>query len=331
MSPHSQGRAKSEGKESRLLSPQCFVGVDVSKAALDVAIRPGGIVWQVGNDKAGICGLVRRLGRLEPACIVLEATGGYERAAARALFNAGLPVAVVNPSHPRSYARATGRLAKTDRIDAQVLSQFGEAVRPRLVTSDDSAREELRGLEARRQQLLEMVTAEENRLETAQPQVARGIRQHLGWLRKEVKQLDKEIEERMRSRPEWSMTEEILRSVPGVGPVLSAAIIAGLPELGGADRRQIAALVGVAPLNRDSGTLRGRRCVWGGRAPLRSVLYMATLAATRYNPVIGTFYRRLCAAGKPKKVALVACMRKLLTILNAMLRSRTAWQAYPTG
>jgi transposase len=314
-----------------LLRSECFVGVDVSKAGLDVAVRPGGVVWQVDNDKAGICELVRRLGQLRPACIVIEATGGYERAAAKALFRAGLPVAVVNPRQPRAYARATGQLAKTDRIDAQVLSHFGEVIRPRLVTSDDTARDELSGLQARRQQLMEMVTAEENRLETAQPKVARELREHLGWLKKRVKRLDKEIEGMMHSRPEWSMKEEILRSVPGVGPVLSAAIIAGLPELGRADRRQIAALVGVAPLNRDSGTLRGRRCVWGGRAPLRSVLYMATLAATRHNPVIGALYRRLCAAGKPKKVALVACMRKLLTILNAMLRNRTAWKTYPAG
>jgi len=274
---------------------------------------------------------VRRLGQLKPASIVLEATGGYERAAAKALFRAGLPVAVVNPRQPRAYARATGQLAKTDRIDAQVLSRFGEVIRPRLVTSDDTARDELSGLQARRQQLMEMVTAEENRLQTAQPKVAREIREHLGWLKKKAKQLDKEIEERVQSRPEWSMTEEILRSVPGVGPVLSAAIIAGLPELGRTDRRQIAALVGVAPLNRDSGTLRGRRCVWGGRAPLRSVLYMATLAATRHNPVIGAFYRRLCAAGKPRKVALVACMRKLLTILNTMLRNQTPWLTRPAS
>lgn len=314
-----------------MLRPQCFVGVDVSKAALDVAVRPDGVVWRVDNDKAGICDLVRRLGQLKPASIVLEATGGYERAAAKALFKAGLPVAVVNPRQPRAYARATGQLAKTDRIDAQVLSQFGEVIRPRLVTSDDTARDELSGLQARRQQLLEMVTAEENRLQTARPKVAREIREHLDWLKKKVRKLDKEIEERMRSRSEWAMTEEILRSVPGVGPVLSAAIIAGLPELGRTDRRQIAALVGVAPLNRDSGTLRGRRCVWGGRAPLRSVLYMATLAATRHNPVIATLYKRLCAAGKPKKVALVACMRKLLIILNAMLRNRTVWRTYPVG
>jgi len=313
------------------LSPEWFVGVDVCKAALDVAVRPGGVVWQVDNDKAGISELVRRLGQLKPASIVLEATGGYERAAAKALFRAGLPVAVVNPRQPRAYARATGQLAKTDRIDAQVLSRFGEVIRPRLVTSDDTARDELSGLQARRQQLMEMVTAEENRLQTAQPKVAREIREHLGWLKKKAKQLDKEIEERVQSRPEWSMTEEILRSVPGVGPVLSAAIIAGLPELGRTDRRQIAALVGVAPLNRDSGTLRGRRCVWGGRAPLRSVLYMATLAATRHNPVIGAFYRRLCAAGKPRKVALVACMRKLLTILNTMLRNQTPWLTRPAS
>ena len=313
------------------MSPECFVGVDVSKSVLDVATRPQERIWQVGNDKAGICRLVTNLRPLEPTCIVLEATGGYERAAAKALFEAGLPVAVVNPRHPRAYARATGRLAKTDRIDAQVLSHFGEVIRPRLVTNDDAAREELSGLEARRQQLLGMVTAEKNRLHLAQPQVARRIRQHLGWLQKEVKQLEKEIQERVRSHAEWSATVEILRSVPGVGPVLSAAIIAGLPELGRTDRRQIAALVGVAPLNRDSGTLRGRRCVWGGRAQLRSVLYMATLAATRHNPVIAALYRRFCAAGKPKKVALVACMRKLLTILNAMLRSKIAWQAYPAG
>ena len=314
-----------------VLSPEHFVGVDVSKAVLDIAVFPEGQGWQVNNDTAGICRLVTKLRLLEPTCIVLEATGGYERTAAKALFGAGLPVAVVNPRHPRAYARATGRLAKTDRIDAQVLSHFGQVVRPRLITSNDAAREELSGLEARRQQLLEMVTAEKNRLPLAQPQVARGIKQHLGRLQKDVKQLEKEIAGKVRSQPEWSTAVEILRSVPGVGPALSAAIIANLPELGRADRRQIAALVGVAPLNRDSGTLRGRRCVWGGRAPLRSVLYMATLAATRHNPVIGAHYRRLCAAGKPRKVALVACMRKLLTILNAMLRNKTTWQAYPAG
>jgi transposase len=267
---------------------------------------------------------------ISATCIAVEATGGYEKPLVKALWEAGIPVAVVNPRQVRDFARASGQLAKTDRIDAQVLSHFAAVMRPRLLESNDSAREDLSALEARRRQLSEMVTSEKNRLRSAQPKVARGIQQHLDWLEKEVKKLDKEIQAMMSSNSEWRAKDEILRSAPGVGPVLSAALVADLPELGRLDRRQVAALVGVAPLNRDSGTLRGRRTVWGGRASVRNVLFMATLAAARYNPAIRAFHSRLSAAGKPKKVVVVACMRKFLTMLNAMLRDSVPWRATPT-
>jgi transposase len=286
-------------------------------------------VWREDNDRAGIRRLVGNLCAVNPRCVAMEATGGYERSLAKALSRAGVPVAIVNPRQVRDFARASGLLAKTDRIDAQVLSRFAEVMRPRVLRSEDTAREELSALEARRRQLTEMVTAEKNRLRSAQPKVARGIRQHLRWLEKEVRKLDKEIEALMHTNVEWRAKNEILRSTPGVGPVLSAAIVADMPELGQVDRRKAAALVGVAPLNRDSGTLRGRRTVWGGRTNVRNVLFMSTLAATQHNPEIRTFYRRLLAVGKPKKVALVACMRKLLAILNAMLRDNAIWRACP--
>jgi len=255
------------------LSASCFIGVDVSKAALDVAETLEKRVWRGDNDEAGIDRLVADLRMLKPKCVAMEATGGYERSLAKALWEAGVPAAIVNPRQVRDFARAGGLLAKTDRIDAQVLSRFAEVMRPRVLQSDDTAREELSALEARRRQLTEMVTAEKNWLRPAQPKVARGIRQHLGWLEKEVKKLDKEIEALMRSNAQWRIKYEILRTAPGVGPVLSATIVADLPELGQVDRRSIAALVGVAPLNRDSGTLRGRRTVWGGRTTVRNVLF----------------------------------------------------------
>lgn len=304
-----------------------FVGVDVSKATLDVAVLPSGEKWSVSNDVKGIPELVKRLEALGPTLVVLEATGGLEFPLAAALGAANLQVSVVNPRQVRDFARATGRLSKTDSIDALILARFAHAIRPPARPLPDEAAREFKALLTRRQELVEMITAEKNRLGTAFSQAVReGIQAHVDWLQHQLKELDQELGQKVRESPIWREKEDLLRSVPGVGPVLSLTLLAELPELGALERRQIAALVGVAPFNRDSGTLRGRRTVWGGRARVRGALYMATLVATRFNPVIKAFYQRLLAAGKPKKVALVACMRKLLTILNAMLKHRSPWQ-----
>jgi transposase len=307
-----------------------FIGVDVSKAVLDVAVTPGDDVWQVANDEDGIRWLICTLIELAPSCVVMEATGGYERALATSLRRAGLPAAVVNPRQARDFARALGQLAKTDRIDARVLSRFAETIRPQVLVSD-ADREELAALEARRRQMRDIASAEKNRLRRASPNVAGGIQEHIEWLEREIESLGDKIEKLMHSNSDWRAKYEILRSVPGVGRVLATTIVANAPEVGHSDRRRLAALVGVAPLNRDSGTLRGRRSVWGGRATVRSALYMAALVATVHNPVIRSFYLRLIEAGKPKKVALVACMRKLLTILNALLRDGVAWNTEVAG
>jgi len=303
----------------------CYVGIDVAKAQLDVAVRPTGESWSLSNDEAGIAQLVARLGGLSTVLVVLEATGGMELPLVAALAATKLPVVVVNPRQVRDFARATGKLAKTDTIDAQVLAHFGEAVRPTPRPLPDAQAQALGALLTRRRQIVGMLTAEKNRFSKASPSVRQGIQRHITWLEGEVSKLDKDLEDALRTSPLWREKEQLLRSVPGVGRVVSVTLLAELPELGSLDRRQIAALVGVAPLNRDSGTLRGRRMVWGGRARLRAALYMAALVATRYNPVIALFYHRLCSAGKAKKVALTACMRKLLTILNAMLKHRTPW------
>ena len=303
-----------------------FVGIDVSKDRLDVALRPSGDRWAVANQESGVAALVTHLALLFPTLIVLEATGGLEAPLTGALAAAGLPVVVVNPRQVRDFAKATGKLAKTDTLDAAVLAQFGEAVRPALRPLPDAATQALSALLARRRQLIEMLTAEKNRLGSASPPVRKGIRAHITWLDRQLARTDDDLAQAIRESPVWREKDDLLRSAPGVGPVLATTLLAGLPELGTLTHKQIAALVGVAPLNRDSGTLRGRRRVWGGRAHVRAVLYMAALTATRYNPVIRAFYARLCAAGKAKKVALTACMRKLLTILNAMLKSRTPWQ-----
>jgi len=302
---------------------EVHAGIDVSKAFLDVAC--GSECWRVSNNPSGIRVLVRRLQGVNPARIVLEPTGRLERPVVEALDSAALPVAVVNPRQVRDFARATGKLAKTDRIDARVLAHFAAAVRPPIRAIADASSRELAALEARRRQVVEMVTAEKNRLGTARGPVARQIREHLRWLERQLEELDKELKEFLRSSPVLRSKDDLLRTAPGVGPVLAANLIANLPELGTLDRRQIAALVGVAPLNRDSGTWRGKRRVWGGRAPVRAALYMAALVASRFNPSIKAFYQRLCAAGKPKKVALTACMRKLLTILNSMLQHQRPW------
>jgi len=302
------------------------VGIDVAKDWLDVGERPDDAAWRVRNDEAGIAALVERLGQREPAVVVLEATGGLEWALAAALAAAHLPVVVVNPRQVRDFARATGRLAKTDAIDAQVLAQFGEAVEPPPRPLPDQATQELAALVTRRRQLVEMLTGEKNRLRTARASVRRDIQEHIRWLERRLNDLDGDLRKAIQSSPLWRVRDHVLQSAPGVGFVSSSTLLANLPELGRLNRKEIAALVGVAPLNRDSGTLRGRRTVWGGRAHVRAVLYMATLVATRRNPVVKAFYERLVAAGKPKKVALTACMRKLLTILNAMVRSHASWQ-----
>lgn len=308
-----------------------YVGIDVAKATLDIALRPGEGRWAVGNDASGVHLLVARLRVAAPALIVLEATGGYELAAVAALVAAGLPVVVVNPRQIRDFARSTGQLAKTDAIDAGVLALFAERVRPAPRPLADDAQRELDALLTRRRQLLEMLTAEKNRLGHAHLQrtVTKSLKAHIAFLERQLQQADSDLGTMIQQCPAWRTRDDLLRGVPGVGPVLSRTLLAELPELGSLTRRQLAKLVGIAPLNRDSGTLRGRRSVHGGRAPVRAVLYMATLAATRHNPPVRAYYARLVAAGKPRKVALVACMRKLLTILNAMVKTNTAW-GHPT-
>lgn len=304
------------------------VGIDVAKAALDVAVRPSGEERHLANEAAGIAELVGWLQTLGPQVIVVEATGGYEAPLVAEMGIAGLPVAVVNPRQVRDFARATGRLAKTDRLDAQTLAHFGQAVRPVPRPLPDEDAQALAALVERRRQLVGMRTAEENRLGATRVAVVRThIQAHLEWLATELKELDDDLRQRLRASPLWREQDDLLQSVPGIGPVLSLTLLAELPELGRLTHGQIAALVGVAPLNRDSGTLRGRRAVWGGRRAVRTALYMGALRATRCNPVLQAFYARLLAAGKARKVALIACMHKLLTILNAMLKHHTAWQA----
>ncbi len=302
-----------------------FVGIDVAKHQLDVAIRPEGEVWQVTNDPAGMTALITRLHICQPALIVLEASGGYERPVTAALAAAGFPVAVINPRQVRDFARAVGVLAKTDRLDAQVLARFADVVRPTPGRTPAPPSQSLATYLTRRQQLVAMITAEENRRQQVEGALGERIGAHLTWLREEVAQLDQELAAAIRTDPVWQERDALLRSVPGVGPVLATTLIAGVPELGALTRQQLAALVGVAPLNRDSGTMRGKRMIWGGRKHVRTVLYMAALVATRHNPPIREYYLRLCGAGKPKKVALVACMRKLLSILNAMVRRQQPW------
>jgi transposase len=303
-----------------------FVGVDVAKAHCDVAVRPSGEQWTFAQDEGGWALAVERLRSLQPALVVLEATGGLERPLVRALVTAALPVIVVNPRQVRDFAKATGHLAKTDRLDARVLAQFAETVRPVVRPQPEPATEALAAVLARRRQVVEMLTAEKNRLHAAPQPTRQRIAAHIAWLKAELTRMDTELDDLIRQSPVWRAQEDLLRSVPGIGRVLSRTLLGELPELGRLSRKQIAALVGVAPLNRDSGTLRGPRRVWGGRAPVRAALYMATMVARTCNPVIRAFYQRLRTAGKAHKVALVACMRKLLTIVNAMMKHRTPWQ-----
>jgi transposase len=314
-----------------MAAEEVWVGMDVAQHQVEIAVRPSGEQWCCATDDAALAALAARLQVLAPTLVVLEATGGLETRVASHLGAAGLPVAVVNPRQVRAFARALGRLAKTDTLDAQVLAHFAAAVRPAARPLPDAATQELSALLARRRQLVEMLTAEKNRRARAAPRLQAQLAEHIGWLEARLRELDRDLDQAIRESPAWRTREALLRSVPGVGPTLSTTLLAQLPELGTLNRKQLAALVGVAPLNRDSGTRQGARTTWGGRAPVRAVLYMATLAATRCNPVLRAFYTRLRTAGKPPKVALIACMRKLLLILSAIVRRETAWQAPQTA
>ena len=307
------------------------VGIDIAQDALDICVHPSGEVWRVGHNPAGAKKLVKSLGTHAPSLVVLEATGGLEVSLVATLAAAQLPVVVVNPRQVRDFARATGRLAKTDRLDAQTLAEFGAAVNPPIRPLPDAKLRELQEMVGRRQQVTIMLTMEKHRLNRVSDRVRQYIAASIAGLNTQLRQLDQDIGELLHSTPEWQERSQLLLSVPGVGPVLCSTIIARLPELGRLNRKEIAALAGVAPFNRDSGKLRGKRTVWGGRRQLRRVLYMAALSATRVNPVIREFYQRLVEAGKPKKLALTACMRKLLTILNSMVRHGRHWDpALPT-
>ena len=304
-----------------------FVGIDVSKDRLDVHVLPGGECLALPRDETGLDRLTQRLTALAPALVVLEATGGLEVSVAAELAAAQLPVAIVNPRQIRDFARAAGRLAKTDALDAQVIALFAERMRPEPRPVADAAARAFAGLVARRRQLVEMITAEGNRRRRApEPALACRIAAHVAWLRQELTAIERDLAAAVRASPAWRADEVLLTSVPGVGATTARVLLAELPELGRADRRRLASLVGVAPHNRDSGTMRGRRTVQGGRASVRTALYMAALAAVRANPAVRTTYERLRAAGRPAKVALTACMRKLLTILNAVLRDRQPWK-----
>ena len=304
-----------------------FVGIDVAKDRLDVHLRPSGESFAVARDGEALAALVDRVRRLAPVLVVMEATGGYETVVASALGAAHLPLAVVNPRQIRDFARATGKLAKTDRIDAAAIAHFAEAVRPAARPIADAQAQALGELVARRRQVIEMMVAERNRRRMAtQRRVLKAIERHLVLLQAELSELDGDIDGAIRNTPAWQADADLLGSVPGVGPVTRRTLIAELPELGRLSRRKIAALVGVAPINRDSGTMRGRRAIAGGRAAVRAVLFMAALVASRKNPPIAAYYHRLRSAGKTAKQALTACMRKLITILNAILRDRKPWQ-----
>lgn len=302
-----------------------YVGIDVSKERLDVALRPSAECWDVSNDEPGISTLVSRLADATPALIVLESTGGYENAATAALAAAALPVVVVNPRQVRDFAKATGLLEKTDKLDCMALALFAERVQPQIRELKSEQAQEFEAFLARRRQLQEMLTAEKNRCGTAHPAVKKRLLQHIRWLEKELDRTEEELDRQIKESPLWRAKDELLRSMPGVGPVLSRTLIGNVPELGRLTPKEIRKLIGVAPLAWDSGKLRGKRFTRGGRAPVRAVLYMAAIVAVRFNPVIRAFYERLLARGKEKKVALVACMGKLLVILNAMVRHGTHW------
>lgn len=303
-----------------------YVGMDVSKATIDICVSDGE-AWQVANDDRSMDGLCARIASLQPALVILEATGGYELRAAGALAAVHLPVLIVNPRHVRSYARSVGQLAKTDRIDARIIARYAAAVQPEPRPLPDAETREIEALITRRRQLVGMITAEGNRLGTAPAITRKEIKTHLAWLRRQLAKINERIDDSVRRSPIWRAKDDLLQSVPGIGDATSRTLLVLLPELGTLNKKQIAALVGVAPFNRDSGSLRGRRRVWGGRARVRAALYMATLVGTRCNPILKAFYTRLRETGKQAKVALVACMHKLLIVVNAMVRDGRTWDA----
>jgi len=305
---------------------EVYAGIDVSKEFLDVAVLPSGEKKRYSNDETGIGKLVVRLKKIKVQLVVMEPTGGLEAPLAAAATLEGIKVAVVNARQVRDYARATGKLAKTDKLDALIMAEFASVIKPPVREMRDEETQEIKAIVSRRRQLLEMLTAEKNRLAIAPKDLKPKILSHIEYLKKEIADWDRDLRQRIEDSPVWRVKDDLLQSIPGVGKVLSATLLAELPELGKLNRRQIAALVGVAPYNRDSGTMRGKRSIWGGRASVRSALYMATLVSTRFNPVISNFYQRLLEKGKAKKVALVACMRRLLTIMNAILKTQKAWQ-----
>ena len=315
------------------MTHETFVGIDVSKDRLDIALKLSEESWSIPYNEASLTGLADRLKAVNPTLIVLEATGGFEVAVTAFLAAASLPVVVMNPRQVRDFAKSTGRLAKTDAIDAHILAQFGQAVRPPIRPLSDHQAKGLQALVARRRQIVEMIVIEKNRFRAALPALRPEIKEHIRWLQQRLSQMNDQLQALIREMPLWREKDDLLRSAPGVGPQLSVSLISGLPELGSLGRKQIAALVGVAPMNRDSGAFRGKRTVWGGRAHIRATLYMVTLTAIRKNPSIRDFYQRLRKAGKAPKVAITACMRKLLTILNAMMKHKTPYRenfAYAT-
>lgn len=313
-------------------SSACFVGIDVAKAQLDIHLRPSGEAFSTPRDSTALEVLVERLKPLAPSLIVLEASGGFEIMVAAALSTAGLPVAVVNPRQIRDFARATGRLAKTDALDAAVIALFAERIRPPLRALPDAAARELAELLGRRRQIVDMMSAERNRLQQVQSKpLMRRLAAHLAWLEKELGGVERDLDAAIRASPLWHERVELMLEVPGVGPAVSRTLLVQLPELGQLSRRQIGALAGLAPINRDSGSKRGTRGIRGGRSELRAALFMASWVGVRHNPVLKRFFDRLRAAGKPRMVAMVACMRKLLTILNAMIRDNKPWHSVETA
>jgi len=307
---------------------QKFIGIDISKTSLDVAVWDSEIFWQFGNNARGIKKLVRRLKKLSPTLIVVEASGGLEQSVVRELYQTNLPIAIVNPTRVRRFAYSTGQLAKTDKLDAKIIAQFAQAVKPEVRPLRTEQQEHLNALVTRRRQIVNIITAEKNRRSTTHPALQDQLLKQIDWLEQEKEALEADIDQLIQQCAEWKEKAAVLESVPGVGSVTASTLLAELPELGTRNRQQIAALVGVAPVNKDSGKMRGKRRIFGGRADVRATLYMATLSATRSNPVIRSFYNRLLAAGKLKKVALTACMRKLLVILNSMISHNRSWSPY---
>ncbi|MEP1078850.1 IS110 family transposase [Leptolyngbya sp. PL-A3] len=306
-----------------------WVGIDVSKASLDVYLRPSGEQFRVKNQTTGIAELIERLQSFTIGQVILEASGGLELEAAQALQEKEFAISIINPRQGRDFAKASGKLAKTDRIDAAVLAHFGEAMQPAVTVLASASAQALQEAVTRRRQLVEMLTAEKNRQSSLRGKMQQNLEEHLVWLEEHIQQLDLEIEQLSQSQEQWRSRIELLKSVPGIGKVIATTLVAALPELGQVSDKRISALVGVAPFNRDSGKYKGTRTIWGGRANVRAALYMGTLVAVRYNPALKAFYTRLVEQGKAKKVALIACMHKLLRILNAMVRDGKPWN-YPT-